>query len=99
MNSIGQDKYRFEYQQKPHQEDEQILFEGINDEAVLKKEMDRINPFGIFIKDAHGLVFGGVSGITYYGCLYVDMHRDESTLDELNALKKNNTPMLFPCIP
>lgn len=73
MNGIEQGKYRFEYQQEPIQEDEQILFEGINDEAVLKKEMNRINSFGIFIKDAHGLVLGGLNGVTYYGCLYVDM--------------------------
>ncbi|MEI8366161.1 MAG: hypothetical protein WCF65_07055 [Parachlamydiaceae bacterium] len=38
MNSIEQGKYRFEYQQEPSQKDEQILFEGINDVAVLRKE-------------------------------------------------------------
>ena len=66
MNGIEQGKYRFEYQQESIQEDEQILFEGINDEAVLKKEMNRINSFGIFIKDAHGLVLGGLNGVTLW---------------------------------
>jgi ribosomal protein S18 acetylase RimI-like enzyme len=73
MNHVEQANYRFEYQQEPIQEDEQILFEGINDEAVLKKKMNRITSFGIFIKDAYGTVLGGLNGVTYYGCLYVDM--------------------------
>ncbi len=35
--------------------------------------MNRISPFGIFIKDAHGLVLGRATRVTYYDCLYVDM--------------------------
>ena len=73
MKDIKQDTYRFEYQQEPIKEDEQVLFEGINDEAVLKKKMNRINSFGIFIKDIQGFVLGGLNGVTYYGCLYIDM--------------------------
>ncbi|HEV8052682.1 MAG TPA: GNAT family N-acetyltransferase [Parachlamydiaceae bacterium] len=73
MSCNEDSKYRFEYQQEPIQEDIQILFEGINDESVLKKKMERINSFGIFIKDAEGIVLGGLNGVTYYGCLYVDM--------------------------
>lgn len=66
-------RYQFEYQSDPQPEDEKILFEGINDQAVLKKNMERIHSFGIFIKNAQGVVLGGAKGITYYGCLYVDM--------------------------
>lgn len=73
MNKIKDSDYHFEYQEQPVQEEEQVLFEGINDEAVLKKKMGRITPFGIFIKNAQGGVLGGISGVTYYGCLYVDM--------------------------
>jgi len=73
MNGKEESEYRFEYQQEPIQKDEQILFEGINEEAVLKKKMERINPFGIFIKDTQGTVLGGLNGVTYYGCFYVDM--------------------------
>lgn len=65
--------YHFEYKEESIPEDEQVLFDGITDEAMLKKKMDRITPFGIFIKDSHGVVFGGVSGFSCYGCLYVDM--------------------------
>lgn len=73
MNMIKESGYHFEYQEEPIQEDEQVLFEGITDEAVLKKNMNRIAPFGIFIKDSHGVVLGGVNGFSCYGCLYVDM--------------------------
>ena len=73
MNKTNHSDYQFEFQEEPHPEDEQILFEGINDEAVLKKKMDRIRSFGIFIKDAQGIVLGGLNGVTYYGCLYIDM--------------------------
>lgn len=73
MNKINDSDYHFEYQVEAIQEDEQVLFEGIADEAVLKKKMDRITPFGIFIKDTQGVVLGGVNGFSCYGCLYVDM--------------------------
>ncbi|MBI5273770.1 MAG: GNAT family N-acetyltransferase [Chlamydiales bacterium] len=52
---------------------EDILFEGINKEAALAKNMKPIRTFGVFIKDTHETVVGGANGITYYGCLYVDM--------------------------
>jgi ribosomal protein S18 acetylase RimI-like enzyme len=73
MNKIKDSDYHFEYQENPVQKDEQVLFEGIVDDALLKKKMDRITPFGIFIKDAHGVVLGGVNGFSCYGSLYVDM--------------------------
>lgn len=73
MKKIKDSNYHFEYQEESIQKDEQVLFEGITDEAMLKKKMDRITPFGIFIKDPHGVVLGGVNGFSCYGCLYVDM--------------------------
>lgn len=73
MNKIKDSDYHFEYQEEPIQEDEQVLNDGISDEATLKKNMERIKPFRIFIKDAHGIVFGGASGTIFYGSLYVDM--------------------------
>lgn len=73
MNRADQNDLKFEYQETINQEDELVLFEGLNDDAMLKKKMDRIRTFGIFIKDTHGIVLGGVTGFTYYGCLYVDL--------------------------
>jgi len=73
MNKIKDSNYHFEYQEEPIQEDEQVLNDGISDEAAMKKNMDRIKPFRVFIKDAQGIVLGGVSGTIFYGSLYVDM--------------------------
>jgi ribosomal protein S18 acetylase RimI-like enzyme len=52
---------------------ETLLFDGINDEAVRLKGMDRICSFGICIEDEKQKLLGGATGVTYYGCLYVDM--------------------------
>lgn len=65
--------YHFEHQEEPTPAEAQVLFDGICDEAALKKHMERIRPFSVFIKDSRGAVFGGASGVTYYGSLYVDM--------------------------
>ena len=74
MNSTKQEDYRFDYQENPDAHDEHVLFEGINAQAILKKGVEKpIKSFGIFIKDPHGNVLGGVRGASYYGCLYVDM--------------------------
>lgn len=66
-------QYQFEYQKEPLQKDEEVLFNGINDDAVIKKNMSKIQSFGIFIKDSHGIVFGGITGNTLFGNLYIDM--------------------------
>ena len=66
-------EYQFEYQNIPHQEDEEILFNGINDDAVIKKKMSRMDSFGIFIKDSNGIILGGITGVTLFGRLYIDM--------------------------
>ena len=68
-----QDLYQLEHQETVSQEYENVLFEGICNESFQAKGMDRIRTFGVFIKDKEKKFFGGVKGITYYGCLYVDM--------------------------
>jgi Predicted acetyltransferase len=68
-----QTDYHLEYQIEINHDDENILFEGINDDAVQKKNMDRIKSFGIFAKNSQGVVLGGATGITMYGNMYVDM--------------------------
>ncbi len=62
---------------------ETLLFEGINDEAVRTKGMDPIFSFGICIEDEKQNLLGGVKGVTYYGCLYVDMLWIEKNLRHL----------------
>lgn len=51
---------------------EGILFKEISDYAFQKKGLPPIQPFSIFIKDQKQTVLGGISGVTFYGSLYID---------------------------
>jgi ribosomal protein S18 acetylase RimI-like enzyme len=51
---------------------EGLLFKGISDYAFEQKNLPSIQPFSIFIKDQNQNVLGGVSGVTFYGSLYID---------------------------
>lgn len=65
--------YFFDYKSTFSAEEEAVLFNGLNDDALKKKGMDPVTPYGIFIRDEVGEVVGGLEGITMYGCLYIDM--------------------------
>lgn len=52
---------------------EDILFNGINKEAEQAKRLDPIRMFCFCLEDEKKEILGGINGITYYGCLYVDM--------------------------
>lgn len=51
---------------------EGILFRGISEYAFQKKGLPPIQPFSIFIKNQKQGILGGVSGVTFYGSLYID---------------------------
>lgn len=53
-------------------ENEQILYAGISEEAGKSKGLEPILPYSVFIFDADQKVVGGISGVTFYGSLYVD---------------------------
>lgn len=50
---------------------EGILFKGISENAYQEKGHPPIQPFSIFIKD-ETKVLGGITGVTFYGSLYID---------------------------
>jgi GNAT superfamily N-acetyltransferase len=52
---------------------EDILFNGINDEAGKAKGLNPIDTFCFSIENNQKEILGGINGIIYYGCLYVDM--------------------------
>lgn len=72
--------YRLETQEFISPDCEALLFKKINEDAAQIKGMDPIRTFGIFLKDETQNVLGGVTGITYYGCLYTDMLWVDKTL-------------------
>lgn len=55
---------------KPEEDD--ILFNGLNDEALKVKGLEPIKTFAFLIKNEKNEVVGGVKGVTYYGCLFTD---------------------------
>lgn len=61
-----------EYQEELQPEDARTLFEGVVEEAYKKKVMERMKPFGIFLKNSSGQVLGGTTCLICYGCLYID---------------------------
>lgn len=73
-------KMGFFLQQSHAAADEQTLFDGICEDAAEKKDMARMQPFGFYIKDVIGVVYGGANGVIYYGCLYIDMLWVKKTL-------------------
>ncbi|HSW86837.1 MAG TPA: GNAT family N-acetyltransferase [Rhabdochlamydiaceae bacterium] len=73
-------KFPIEYQDELNSIDEEALYHGINTDAFTAKKMEPIRSFGFFIKDKNGEVLAGVSGVTLFGCLYVDMLWVKETL-------------------
>jgi GNAT superfamily N-acetyltransferase len=73
MIKLNHDGCFVEYQEIPNVENEQALFDGISDDGMHSHKKDRIRSFGVFIKNADRVVIGGVTGVTFYGCLYIDM--------------------------
>lgn len=65
--------YYLDYQENSSPQDINILFHNINEETAKKKGYKKIRPFSLFIRNKQGEVLGGATGISYYGCLYVDM--------------------------
>lgn len=69
-------------------EGERTLFEGLNRNSALKKQMKPIIPFSIFVKDAQGNIVAGDTGTTIFGALYVDMLWVHETLRNQGLGKK-----------
>lgn len=49
------------------------ILKGVNEQAVRLKNHLPMRTFGLTLEDASHSILGGASGVTYYGCLYVDM--------------------------
>jgi GNAT superfamily N-acetyltransferase len=48
-------------------EEEMVLFEGMNAE-----QKGAVRPFAFFLKNNQNNVLGGIKGLSYFGCLYID---------------------------
>lgn len=61
------------YKEHAALKDEAVLMNGIIEEAFLVKQMSKISPFSFFIKNTEGKILAGITGVSLYGCLYVDL--------------------------
>lgn len=65
-------KYTISYESEPRHEDIQILYDGLKDHMIAKRDLKPISFFGYFIKDDNDKIVGGCNGCFIYGCLVVD---------------------------
>jgi ribosomal protein S18 acetylase RimI-like enzyme len=70
---MNEESYTIEYEEGLNSGHESILMQGINAEAYKAKDSEKVKPFSFFVKDQTGKIHAGAIGITYYGCLYVDL--------------------------
>lgn len=78
MKDLMNQPYRLDhYSSIPYEE---ILFQGISEDAFLAKGLPPMRPFSIFIKDQNENVVGGVCGTLFYGSLYIDSLWVDKTL-------------------
>lgn len=51
----------------------QAVREGLDEQSNITKNFGNIEPFAFAIVDFDGKFYGGLRGVSYYGCLYIDM--------------------------
>jgi len=73
MRKTGNEDYHLEFEEDLKEQDLKILTDGINDDAYDKRQLDPLRTFSIMLKSKDGTVCGGVTGFTFFGCLYTDM--------------------------
>lgn len=63
---------KISYEDNPSLEDLQIITDGIFLEAYKKRGLDRVESFCFFLRDEESKINGGIRGVIYYGCMYID---------------------------
>ena len=70
---MNQNLYHLEPHYSIPPEHEKILFQGISKDALLVKGFPPIQALSVFLKDPEKNIWGGITGVTMYGSLYIDM--------------------------
>lgn len=73
-------RYKIHFESQPKQEDSQVLGDGLNAYAKLKKNQPSMDFFSFWVSDDQNKIWGGCTGVLYYGCLYIDLLWLDETL-------------------
>ena len=65
--------YTFTIEDAPHDEDVQILRDGLHDHAAEHLDAPGFEPLGVFMRDATGRIVGGVWGYVNWNWLFVGL--------------------------
>lgn len=64
-------EYHFDYKERLLAEEEEILFDGINNLPTIPPEISKMESFAFLVKDREQIV-AGAKGLSMYGSLYVE---------------------------
>lgn len=67
------DKYSISYQERATSEEEDALFEGINQISSVPKGINKMQTFAFFVRDSEKKILAGATGMTMYGSLYLEL--------------------------
>lgn len=73
-------QYTIQYESNPKHEDIQVLGDGIQAYAKLKKNLPQMEFYAFFVRDKNHHILGGCSGVMFYGCNHIDSLWIDETL-------------------
>ena len=66
-------QYHLEASESASEEDRRLIFSGLLSNAKERKGMEPMRTVSVMVKTADNKSLGGLTGNTFYGCLYVGM--------------------------
>lgn len=67
------EEYSISYKERLSVEEEEVLFDGINQIATIPEGIHKMQSFGFFVKDSKQRMLAGAKGMSMYGCLYIEL--------------------------
>lgn len=81
--------YQLEVSESISESEEKLLLSGLNHNAKLCKGMSPVQSFNVMIKkEGEEVALGGLTAVTLFGCLYVDMLWVDPSIRKLGLGKR-----------